>query len=104
MNSLSRREKNRHEHRQQQNAEDEGQAQRCGYHDMGQVKLESGKGSEGIDILVHGKQHLDAYENEDDAEPVFEELEVLGYGSQRKVEVSMTSRATNKGVAMRLPS
>ena len=41
-----------------------------------------------VDILIHGQQHLDAHENQDDTKAVFQILEVFGHGCQGKVQGS----------------
>ena len=53
---------------------------------MGHVELQAEETGKGVDIFVHGQQHLDADEDKDDAQAVFQVLEVLGHGSQCEVE------------------
>ena len=53
---------------------------------MGHVELHAEEFGKGVDIFVHGQQHLDADEDKDDAQAVLQVLEVLSYGSQCKIE------------------
>ena len=53
---------------------------------MGHVELQAEEFGKGVDIFVHGQQHLDADEDKDDAQAVLQVLEVLGHGGQCKVK------------------
>ena len=57
-------------HRQHQHAEDDGEGEGCGY----------------LDTTYYLEQHLDADEAEDDAQTVFQVFEILGNGSEGKIE------------------
>ena len=45
---------------------------------MWDLQMKTNQLTEGIDILVHGQQHLYAYEDENEAEAILEVFEILG--------------------------
>ena len=53
---------------------------------MGHVELDAEELGKSVNILVHGQQHLDTNEDEDDAQTVLQVLKVLGHSGQREVE------------------
>ena len=48
--------------------------------------MEAHEFAKGIDILIHGQEHLQADKDENDTEAVFEIFEILGNGSKCKIE------------------
>ena len=74
------------ENGERQKSENDGQGQGCGYLDMGHIEFKPHKTARRVDILVHGKQHLDTNETEDDTQAVLQVAEILGNGRQCEVE------------------
>ena len=53
---------------------------------MRHVQLDAEETAQGVDVVVHGQQHLYTNETEDNAEAVLQVSEVLGNGGQGEVE------------------
>ena len=72
---------------------------------MGHVEFQAYKTACCVDILVHGKQHLDTHETQDDTEAVLQVAKVLGNSGQREIECPESEDGEdvrgehNKGVA-----
>lgn len=64
---------------------------------MWHVEVESDHLAESIHIFIHSQQHLDTYEAEDDAEPVFQVSEVLGDCSEGEIECTQAENREDVG-------
>ena len=53
---------------------------------MGHVKLETKELCSGIDVLIHGQQHFDTHEDEDNAQTIFQIFEITCNGGQCEIK------------------